>query len=45
MRQRGSYNPLPDEKGTESTEDGETPITYAICYNPLPDEKGTESTV
>ena len=37
-----SYNPCPDEKGTERTPP--TPRRHELqCYNPCPDEKGTES--
>ena len=40
------YNPLPDEKGTESIVKYTIVIVYHVylSYNPLPDEKGTEST-
>ena len=38
------YNPLPDEKGTESPY-ASLPSFSCAGYNPLPDEKGTESAI
>ena len=38
-----SYNPCPDEKGTERWYQGGITGTAGYSYNPCPDEKGTES--
>ena len=38
-----SYNPLPDEKGTERVRIDSIRFWKQLRYNPLPDEKGTES--
>ena len=40
-----SYNPFPDEKGTESTPENRRDsidFHHVTRYNPFPDEKGTE---